>query len=155
MRTPQKNIFEKNKHGYQKTQNFMLISDLLEKLQKNAFEKSYEQNRLRKVNFSAFTNSGFSFLCLTFFWWIFSGFFQRFCTQHKILRFLIPLKIFFKIIFFGVLLVLFGNFRAKFDSNGSIYWKMLFYFKVLEFHFPPVPTLGNSIFSKKGKIAAP
>jgi len=67
MRTPQKNIFEKNKHGYQKTQNFMLISDLLEKLQKNAFEKSYEQIRLRKVNFSAFTNSGFSFLCITFF----------------------------------------------------------------------------------------
>jgi len=64
---PPKNIFEKNKHGYQKTLNFMLTSDLLKKLQKNAFEKSYEQNRLQKVNFSAFTNSGFSFLCLTLF----------------------------------------------------------------------------------------
>jgi len=36
MRVPKK-IFL---NGYQKTQNFMLISDLLEKLQKNAFEKS-------------------------------------------------------------------------------------------------------------------
>jgi hypothetical protein len=35
---PPKNIFEKNQYEYKKTKNFMLISDLLEKFQKNAFE---------------------------------------------------------------------------------------------------------------------
>ena len=39
MRTTEKNIFEKNKYVYQKTQNVMLISDLLENLQKRKLKK--------------------------------------------------------------------------------------------------------------------
>jgi len=49
--------------------------------------------------------------------------FKRFCTQHKIQRFLIPILIFFKSIFSTVLLVLFGNVEAKFGSYRAKYWK--------------------------------
>jgi len=49
------NIFEKNQYWYQKAQNCMLISNLLEKLPKNTCKKSYEQNSQLKVHFLAFT----------------------------------------------------------------------------------------------------
>jgi len=55
-RTPKK-IFLKNQNGYQKTQNFMLISDLLKLSQKKPGEKSYEQNSQLKVPFLAFTHT--------------------------------------------------------------------------------------------------
>jgi len=50
---------------------------------------------------------------------------------------------FFEEHFFGVLLVLFGNFGAKFASNRAKYWKMLFFKQVLEFYFTPISTLGS------------
>ena len=55
--------------------------------------------------------------------------------------------------------MLLGNFGAKFDSFGSKHFKINI-FKVLEFHFPPILTLDNTILdntilSKNVKIAAP
>jgi hypothetical protein len=45
---PKKNCLEKNQKRYQKTQNFMLISNPLKKFFKNAQKKSYKQNKFDK-----------------------------------------------------------------------------------------------------------
>jgi len=56
-KTPKNNVWE-NHSKYQKTQNIMLNSDLLDKLKK-ACEKSYVWNSDLEVNISAFIYTWF------------------------------------------------------------------------------------------------
>ena len=80
-------------------------------------------------------------------------FFLQIWNKLKILRFLVPILIFQKH-FFGVLLVLFGNFGAKCAPYGAKYVKM-FFLRGLEFYFLPIPIWEYGVFSKIHKSAAP
>jgi len=83
-----------------KNANVMLILDLLGNLKKNAFEKSSKQNSQLKVNFLRLLIEVF-FCVKLFVGNYFLVFFQRFCTQHKILRFFYTHSDFCQNIFLG------------------------------------------------------
>jgi len=63
---------------------------------KNAREKSFAQNSQLKMNFLGF----YLYIVLVFIHTFFGVLIFAFCTQHEILRFLLPILIFFKS-FFG------------------------------------------------------
>jgi hypothetical protein len=68
--------------GYQKTQNFMQISNPLKKLQTISYEKCYYRKIDRKIEFLTFISSCKSFRHMPFF--------------GEFLRFMIPKSNFFK-----------------------------------------------------------
>ncbi len=115
-----KKIFSpKIQYGYQKTQNFTLISNPLKKIWKNAPKKVISKNVTEICTFLTFTHVSQTCFAYNFFWCIFSNLFQRIRNQREILRFLIPILNFCKKIFFYVIFVLFSNFEAKRAKNGS------------------------------------
>ncbi len=127
-----KNFFFLNWKRCQKTQNFTLISNLLKKLWKMHQKVWQTWVKVKKVHFSV------TFLLITFFWYIFSKFFQRIRNQREILRFLTPFPIFSKNIFLKVILVLFSNFDCKCPGNGSKKRKIFFYDCILEFNYATI-----------------
>jgi hypothetical protein len=68
---------------------------------------------------------------------IFSKLFQRIRNQREILRFLIPILIFWKKIFFA-LISTFLNFDCKCAGNSSKKRKIFFYECVLEFNYATI-----------------
>ncbi len=72
-----------------------------------------------------------SFLALAFFRGFCLSRHQRIWNQHKILRFLIPILVFFKKIFFWVKIALFAYFKCKCEKNctfSNILQKVKSYF---------------------------
>ncbi len=94
----QENYFWKNQIRYQKTLNFMLITERLKKLQKMHTQKVSRKSiwwtwvKVEKEHFST------TFLSITFCAWIFLQLFQQFWSQHKILRCLYLFLFFSKIL---------------------------------------------------------
>ncbi len=85
------------------------------------------------------TPNSHSFLALAFFRGICLSRHQRIWNQHKILRFLIPILIFFKKNVFGVILALFVYFKCKCEKNctfSNILQKLKSYFFAIIYHSP-------------------
>ena len=103
-------FLEKYQDGYQKSQNFMLISNSLMPTQTKALKKKLEPKN--HANFENFRFCAFfrGFLLLTFVRGISESRHQRIWNQHKIMRFLIPILIFLKKNFFWVIIALFAYF---------------------------------------------
>ena len=85
------------------------------------------------------TQNSHSFLALAFFRGICLNRHQRIWNQHKILRFLIPILIFFKKKFFWVIIALFAYFKCKCEKNctfSNILQKVKSYFFANIYHSP-------------------
>ncbi len=85
----------------------------------------------RKMHKNEKTQNSHSFLAPAFFRGICLSRHQRIWNQHKILRFLIPILIFFKKNFFWVILALFVYFKCKCEKNcpfSNILQKVKSYF---------------------------
>jgi hypothetical protein len=130
----QKSFFLKNINmGIKKTQNFMLILNSLMPLTKVKSKKPRRNAQKRKYSKFAwfFGSSFFRGICLSRH--------QRIWNQHKILRFLIPILIFFKKNFFWVILALFSYFKCKCEKNctfSNILKKVKRYFFANLYHSP-------------------
>jgi hypothetical protein len=103
LRRPQKNLVEKKSNNtvYKKTQNFMLVSKPLKKLQKSDTQKVIDKNVMEKCTFPTFSHVHQIGFLITFCVCIFLQLFQLFWNPHKILRFLISYLICINPKFFG------------------------------------------------------
>ena len=124
-RTPTK-IFLKNNQIGIKNNKILCWFQICQQNHHKNHAKNHEQNSLLKVHFSAFTHTVFWFIVCNFFMANFFAVSYWFCAQLKIQFFLIPILIFFKKFFFGILFVVFGSYGPKRRSYGATYWKMLF-----------------------------
>jgi hypothetical protein len=102
--------------------------------QKKVISKTSLTNmsKSEKVHFSV------TFLLITFFWYIFSKFFQRIWNQREILRFLTPISFFFKKNIFlghiGTFFELWLQMRKKRLKKRKIF----FYECILEFNYATI-----------------
>jgi len=86
--------------------------------QQTTFHKKVTSKRRGKNQaFYAFTHTRLFSMVYNFFWRTFLQFFQKFCTQSKILHDNLP-NLNFLTTYFEVLLVLFGNFKPKKGTNS-------------------------------------
>ncbi len=128
--------FSQMQNGYQKKENFMLISNPLKKLQKYHSKNCYHWKIDRKnwvFDFYFRMQRVFGYAFLGFFWW----FFAFYDTHIKFLK-----KYF---AYIGT----FANFKAKIGRNGS---KKLKSCLRISYDIYCTSGLGGSIFSKKIKI---
>ncbi len=137
-------------HMHIKTHNLILISNPLKKLQntqaKKLSTKKWEKNGVFDFYYCVRNFSVSNFLGVNFL-----TFFQRIRTQHRILRFRIPISNFCKTKFIFLKVALFANCKVKRGRNKAKNIKSY----VINVSYSSISGLGGSILSKKSTLFCP